>query len=202
MDTVWAALLGLTLTIVLNLILVAVSDAIGIMMGHRHDIAKDVTRLGLALILLNLAYIVMVAIWVGLKSVPSNLALAASPQIVLARDRRAALTIWLGVALGFGFLGVALTFLKFAHGSPRWVWVAACLALGFAFGLAICIREMAWPLYWLTQGRLALKHELPWSLMGFLDDAHQRGVLRQAGANYQFRHIELQRRLATRKNDI
>jgi hypothetical protein len=34
--------------------------------------------------------------------------------------------------------------------------------------------------------------------MGFLADAHKRGVLRQAGAVYQFRHIELQRRLATR----
>jgi hypothetical protein len=33
--------------------------------------------------------------------------------------------------------------------------------------------------------------------MIFLDDAH-RGVLRQAGAVYQFRHRELQRRLATR----
>ncbi len=29
-------------------------------------------------------------------------------------------------------------------------------------------------------------------------DAHQRGVLRQAGAVYQFRHIELQHRLANR----
>jgi hypothetical protein len=33
--------------------------------------------------------------------------------------------------------------------------------------------------------------------MTFLADAHQRGVLRQAGAVYQF-HVELQRRLATR----
>jgi len=35
--------------------------------------------------------------------------------------------------------------------------------------------------------------------MAFLADAHQRGVLRQAGAVYQFRHIELQHRLATRR---
>jgi hypothetical protein len=34
--------------------------------------------------------------------------------------------------------------------------------------------------------------------MRFLADAHQRGILRQAGAVYQFRHIELQHRLATR----
>jgi hypothetical protein len=37
--------------------------------------------------------------------------------------------------------------------------------------------------------------------MGFLADAHQRGVLRQAGAVYQFRHIELQHRLANRDAD-
>ena len=32
----------------------------------------------------------------------------------------------------------------------------------------------------------------------YLVDAHKRGILRQAGAVYQFRHIELQHRLATR----
>jgi hypothetical protein len=35
--------------------------------------------------------------------------------------------------------------------------------------------------------------------MAFLSDAHARGVLRQAGAFYQFRSIELQRQLARRK---
>jgi len=43
-----------------------------------------------------------------------------------------------------------------------------------------------------------LRRGMPWSLMGFLADAHQRGVLRQAGAVYQFRHIELQHHLASR----
>jgi hypothetical protein len=33
--------------------------------------------------------------------------------------------------------------------------------------------------------------------MGFLDDAHvHRGVLRQVGTIYQFRHLDLQRHLA------
>jgi hypothetical protein len=35
--------------------------------------------------------------------------------------------------------------------------------------------------------------------MEFLADAHQRGILRQAGPIYQFRHIELQHRLAAKK---
>lgn len=40
---------------------------------------------------------------------------------------------------------------------------------------------------WLSAGR-----HLPWGLMHFLDDAYQRGLLRQVGAAYQFRHARLQ----------
>ena len=46
------------------------------------------------------------------------------------------------------------------------------------------------------------RNRLPWQLMAFLADAHQRGVLRQAGAVYQFRHIELQHRLANTSGKI
>jgi hypothetical protein len=37
---------------------------------------------------------------------------------------------------------------------------------------------------------------LPLRLMSFLKDAHRRGVLRQSGGVYQFRHSLLQERLA------
>ncbi|MFF4508908.1 hypothetical protein [Streptomyces sp. NPDC001401] len=46
---------------------------------------------------------------------------------------------------------------------------------------------------------MAARHRavLPRHLMAFLTDAHQvRGVLRQVGPIHQFRHIDLQRRLA------
>jgi hypothetical protein len=36
----------------------------------------------------------------------------------------------------------------------------------------------------------------PWRLMRFLDEAHRRGVLRQVGPVYQFRHAYLQEALA------
>ncbi|MFF1713458.1 NACHT domain-containing protein [Streptomyces sp. NPDC058268] len=42
---------------------------------------------------------------------------------------------------------------------------------------------------------------LPWRLMAFLAEAHERGVLRQAGAVYQFRHARLQERLASTDAD-
>lgn len=43
---------------------------------------------------------------------------------------------------------------------------------------------------------LAVTGRVPFRLMQFLDDAHERGVLRQAGAVFQFRHVRLQERLA------
>ncbi|MFD7127352.1 MULTISPECIES: helix-turn-helix transcriptional regulator [Streptomyces] len=51
---------------------------------------------------------------------------------------------------------------------------------------------------WLTLSRvwLPLTGRLPWDTVAFLEDAYRRGVLRQAGAVYQFRHIRLQRHLA------
>jgi hypothetical protein len=70
--------------------------------------------------------------------------------------------------------------------------------LGITIWFFLSARRTAWPSYTLARLWLAFRGWLPWRLESFLDDAHQRGVLRQAGAVYQFRHIELQHRLATR----
>ncbi|MFL6141474.1 MAG: NACHT domain-containing protein [Labedaea sp.] len=43
---------------------------------------------------------------------------------------------------------------------------------------------------------LPLTGRLPWHIMAFLADAHRRGVLRQTGGVYQFRHARLQDHLA------
>jgi hypothetical protein len=54
----------------------------------------------------------------------------------------------------------------------------------------------AWGGLVVTRGYFALTRRLPWRLMSFLADAHQRGILRQVGAVYQFRHATIQDRLA------
>lgn len=77
---------------------------------------------------------------------------------------------------------------------------AYCLALagsGLAVGLAAAMsRTACWP-YTLTRTYLAVRHNLPFHLTRFLTDAHRhRSLLRQAGAVYQFRHLELQHHLA------
>jgi uncharacterized protein YjbI with pentapeptide repeats len=140
-------------------------------------------------------------IWRALKSVPGDLATAASPGVALARDRPAALVLWLGSAVALGLAG-ALTASPWRPAVPfadsPWASAAVGCAVGFAAGLIVSIWATAWPSFWLTRAGLALCGRLPWPLMNFLADAHRRGVLRQAGAVYQFRHIELQHRLATR----
>ena len=71
--------------------------------------------------------------------------------------------------------------------------VGACF--GGGVGLAVLVTR-AWGNYFVHHVWLAATGRLPWRLMHFLDDAHRRGVLRQAGGVYQFRHARVQERLA------
>ncbi|MFC9161191.1 NACHT domain-containing protein [Streptomyces fungicidicus] len=54
----------------------------------------------------------------------------------------------------------------------------------------------SWGRLQLARSYLAATGSLPLRLITFLEDAHQRGVLRQAGGVYSFRHVELRDRLA------
>ncbi|RSM47030.1 NACHT domain-containing protein [Amycolatopsis balhimycina DSM 5908] len=73
--------------------------------------------------------------------------------------------------------------------------VIAGILFGLAVGLAVCLAR-AWGAFTMMRLWLAARGHLPWHLMGFLADAHRRGVLRQVGGVYQFRHERLQARLA------
>jgi hypothetical protein len=130
----------------------------------------------------------------GLEAKPSDLARVTSCEAVLARDRRVALLIWLVSAIALGLAGGYLFGL--VRGPALGVVVG--LVGGPVLGFGLSAAQTAWPSYVLARGWLALGHRPPWSLMDFLADAHRRGVLRQSGAVYQFRHIELQHRLANR----
>jgi hypothetical protein len=77
------------------------------------------------------------------------------------------------------------------------------LFYGIAFGAAYAAADAyfglistVWGRYVIARTWLALAGRLPWHLMAFLDDAHEHGVLRRAGAVYQFRHTRLQEHLA------
>jgi hypothetical protein len=71
---------------------------------------------------------------------------------------------------------------------------------GALFGLGAALMVLpgrAWGVFVACRLFLAARGRSPLRLMSFLDDAHRRGVLRQAGAVYQFRHARLQDRLVS-----
>jgi hypothetical protein len=134
----------------------------------------------------------------GFAGFTLNLAGAANPRIVLQRDRRVALSLTLVFGLLSGLvIGLAVGLVVGLRGGLI-IGLATAVVTGLVAGRRLGMNQTAWPSYMLAKGWLALHHHLPWSLMDFLADAHRRGALRQAGAVYQFQHIELQHRLANR----
>ncbi|MCX2732387.1 NACHT domain-containing protein [Saccharopolyspora sp. NFXS83] len=111
---------------------------------------------------------------------------AASPWGLLRIDRGVAL---LRVFVVSAFVG---TFFAFRES------ILAAILLGILTGAAT-LALSAWG-HWLLYVRfwLALTGRLPWRLKEFLEDAYDRGVLRQSGAVYQFRHAYIRDYLVRR----
>ncbi|MGW1713170.1 NACHT domain-containing protein [Streptomyces sp. NPDC002156] len=146
------------------------------------------------------------AIIMGLTAIPADARTAASPRAVFREDRRSCAQFLLAPVLGGGLLlapGIMLghgsananfdlSSYSFSVASGVGFWV------GTAIGLALGLNRTAWGRFTLIRLYLVLRWRIPWNVMAFLDDAHRhRGVLRQAGSVYQFRHVDLQRHLAS-----
>jgi hypothetical protein len=129
----------------------------------------------------------IIIIFDGLAPVPHDLKAAISPHKLVANDRRISFVMISVVAAGT----VSFT------SSLGWGGIPLGLLLGIAMGALFAGLLNPWPAYAAGRVYLALRGNLPWKLLEFLEDAHRRGVLRQAGAVYQFWHVELQRQLAT-----
>jgi hypothetical protein len=133
---------------------------------------------------------VLMAAMRTMLSVPADITRAVSPALVWRTDHASAITF--GLTLGiFGGLTVGA--------------VAAAVSgaevgfnIGIQYGLiyacaAAC--STAWYRFCVARIQLRVRGALPWHVLEFLADAHHRGLLRQAGAVYQFRHARLQDRL-------
>ncbi|TWV41860.1 helix-turn-helix domain-containing protein [Streptomyces misionensis] len=141
----------------------------------------------------------------GLLETPLDIVSAVSPGSVLRADRRTVLTqlcFWapvFGTAVGLG-AGAVVNLLQGHLGRltadpTASIMLGTISGLGGALGYTLTLTAWGqWCL--LTRIWLPLTGRLPWAVAAFLDDAYQRGVLRQAGAVYQFRHARLQSRLA------
>jgi hypothetical protein len=118
----------------------------------------------------------------------------STPRMTLNLNRRNAAT----AAAQHG-LTAAVVFSMAALITP-WTWevptVGATAAVVFGTAAALGAGLWTWTQFRLAHARLALIGWLPWRLFAFLEDAHRRGVLRQAGTVWQFRHALLQDHLA------
>jgi hypothetical protein len=131
----------------------------------------------------------------------------AGPSKQLARARRGTLRLGLVIGLAAGLLAgtVVPTWIAsdtsgdpFLDGPQDWTLLVTGLAAALAVfviagvGFAVTGLNGDWPRWLMARYWLALRGDLPGRLVPYLADAHRRGVLRQYGPYYQFRHIEVQ----------
>ncbi|MFH9967631.1 NACHT domain-containing protein [Streptomyces mirabilis] len=123
--------------------------------------------------------------------VPVDIETVVNPPGLLKMSRRVVVFQVLMFALLGGLVGGIVLVL----GSGLSGGLAFALGIGGSFlgGL----NSSAWG-RWVVLSRfwLPLTGRLPWAVIAFLEDAHRRGVLRQAGPVYQFRQSWLQYHLA------
>ncbi|MEU5399985.1 NACHT domain-containing protein [Streptomyces sp. NPDC005963] len=140
---------------------------------------------------------------------PADTSAASTPWQLLGQDRTAAFLTGVQRPLSqdgwFGALRTALVLTPIAvllwllsagadrSGDRTW---AAPVLLGLIAWLLYGVALSAWGRYTVARLYLAARGKLPWQLGAFLHDAHRRGVLRQSGGRYRFRHRELLDRLA------
>ena len=127
---------------------------------------------------------------------------AISPPILLREDRAATLVSGLvsGLRTGLAFVLAGGFLVGLTEGTAVAVGAAVPVVVGVTVVLMVG-NGGAWQRFLLTRAELAMQGRTPWRLMTFLQEAHDRGILRQAGGFYQFRHARLQDRLVlTRQN--
>lgn len=122
---------------------------------------------------------------------PANLDRSVSPRSVRFAAAARALVAGPLVAAGSGLTA------GFALGARRGLLVGALTGFAFmATDRMVRVAGTHWGAFVLTRAWLAVSRQVPWHLMGFLDDAHHRGLLRRSGPVHQFRHNRLQKQLA------
>lgn len=78
-----------------------------------------------------------------------------------------------------------------------WLVIGALVLVPALGLLTLTVLTRAWPRFIMVRVGLLIRREMPWSILSFLDEARDLGVLRSAGVGYQFRHIRLQEHLAS-----
>jgi hypothetical protein len=106
---------------------------------------------------------------------------AANPRADLVQSRRRALISAGVVGVTLGVLGGALVLLG-ARPPRDATIILVCYCM---IAIVLC---SPWGSFQLARAWFAVRGQLPFRLLAFLDDAHKRGVLRSAGPRFEFRN--------------
>ncbi|GIH19488.1 hypothetical protein Raf01_76600 [Rugosimonospora africana] len=148
-------------------------------------------QLVIAVVFFTFGLVDSINVWLD---VPTDVTRALSPRSTRRDERFAAIARSVTVASTVSGVTLALYWIA---GAPR-DGIGRAVVVGIGYGLADRLMGLAtsvWGRYLIMKTWAAVSGDLPVRLMLFLDDAHRRGVLRRAGAVYQFRHARLQQHL-------
>ena len=142
-------------------------------------------------------------LWGGIRADPADVTSAVAPDVLLANDRHITIKgLGTFILIGSAVVGTLVALLSRTNIYEYLHTIGNPVVLGAIAGLIAGViaepSRSAWWSFTVTRWHLSLSHGLPRNLMAFLGDAHRRGVLRQVGGVYQFRHLDLQRYLADR----
>lgn len=135
---------------------------------------------------------------VGALIAGAVLSVAGAPLLILGTSAE-----WMVLHALTGSLSQPVAVVShFAGGDGRYFSTPALTAAWMLLAAVIFALQVlatrAWPRFALLRLVLAARGRLPWRLTRFLADARHRQLLRQSAGAYQFRHVRLQERLASR----
>lgn len=151
-------------------------------------------RFGISLGVLGALLVVLLSMMISTYRMRYRGTSSPRPPISWREDRRFGLLTGLAVGAGIALVICAAGSL---HSRERFAaTLGDALSTGLLIGvIAAFTVPRAWP-----SSLAAIQIGMGWHaavhLMGFLDDAHKRNILRSVGPVYQFRHARIQDRLA------
>lgn len=151
--------------------------------GLAGGLATGRTSAVLAGLVAGLAFMAGTWVWIGIYQ-PAATTTAVSPKSLFTSDRLGCLVVGGTAGSAFGILySLAL--------GPA-VGILAAVGLFVSITLTVSL----WGTFCVARVWLAFSRGTPLGIMSFLHEAHERGILRQVGGAYQFRHDRLQQQLA------
>ena len=152
----------------------------------------------------GLVFGLMYGLPLGLRQPPTEAISPLDPPSLWRRERQFGLVagLVLGLVFEFGFELINVFCSVFRLEPVPRESITAGLVIGLVTGFGSGLMSSTTWATALASAQLWCRGETPTHLLRFLDDAHERQVLRTVGPTYQFRHARLQDRLVGERDKL